>query len=74
MKTFILAAAAVAALAMPALAAETMMREAQNAPSMQTAQDTPPTVPATRDAQPMSRGQAMPAPREATPARPIVGL
>ena len=77
MKAFIVAVAAAAALAMPALAAETMTREAQGAPSMRTAQDAPAYAPATRDAQPMADGQAMTAPRAAAPmraTRPVVGL
>ena len=77
MKAFVLAAAAVAALAVPALAAETMTRETQSAPAMQTAQNTPDAAMPSRNAHPMAREQAMPAPREAAPARvtaPVVGL
>ncbi len=76
MKAFVLAAA-IASFAVPALAAETMTRDAQSGPSMQTAQSTPASAMPTRDAQPMAGEQAMPASREAAPARvmaPVVGL
>ena len=78
MKAILLAAAATVALAVPALAASEMTRDAQSAPSMQTAETSPGYTAMTRKAVPMKRDDtAMQGRRDAAPVRvthPVVGL